>query len=181
MEWGKHSKGATSEADLPTEQYKAETDSWFQGTNANQRGASCFESQAREGKEATRCVTSTKMEQRTDRGWPKELRLRRSQDFRQVYDFGRRQAFRCVVLVWMPGAEGRTRVGLATARSLGTHVRRNRARRRLREILRCHKESLPQGTDIVFIARPALLRLPFDLACQEVLGALTQFSAGNTE
>jgi len=113
-----------------------------------------------------------------DLRWPKDWRLRKSQDFRAVYNLGRRQVFRCIVLLWAPGEEGKTRVGLAAARSLGTHVQRNRAKRRLREILRRQKERLPRGVDMVFIARPALLELPFEVVRREVLGALAHFADG---
>ncbi|MBI3015313.1 MAG: ribonuclease P protein component [Candidatus Tectomicrobia bacterium] len=123
-------------------------------------------------------MISIGMEKRADLSWPKKWRLRKSQDFRLVYNLGRRQVCRCIVLVWVPGVERKTRVGLAAARSLGTHVQRNRARRRLREILRRHKERLPGGLDMVFIARPALLEVSFEVACREVLGALAHFSEG---
>lgn len=114
-----------------------------------------------------------------DRGWPKEVRLRKREDFRRVYDSGRRRVQAGVVTLWIPNEEGRTRVGLAAARSLGTIVRRNRARRRLREIVRQHKEQLPEGVDVVFIARPSLLAVPYTEACREIVGALRKLAEGS--
>jgi ribonuclease P protein component len=50
-----------------------------------------------------------------------------------------------------------TRFGLATGRSLGSAVVRNRVRRRLREALRVMAPSFQPGWDVLIIARPALV------------------------
>ena len=47
-----------------------------------------------------------------------------------------------------------TRFGLATGRTLGTAVVRNRVRRRLREVLREMAPALQPGWDVLVIARP---------------------------
>ena len=47
-----------------------------------------------------------------------------------------------------------TRFGLATGRSLGTAVVRNRVRRRLREALRAMTPAFRPGWDVLIIARP---------------------------
>ena len=50
-----------------------------------------------------------------------------------------------------------TRFGLATGRRLGGAVVRNRARRRIREVLRVMAPSFQPGWDVLIIARPALV------------------------
>jgi ribonuclease P protein component len=52
---------------------------------------------------------------------------------------------------------GSTRFGLATSRALGSAVVRNRARRRLREVLRSMAPQLRPGWDVLVIARPGLI------------------------
>ena len=47
-----------------------------------------------------------------------------------------------------------TRFGLATGRSLGTAVVRNRVRRRLREALRAMAPAFRPGWDVLIVARP---------------------------
>jgi ribonuclease P protein component len=49
------------------------------------------------------------------------------------------------------------RFGLATGRTLGGAVTRNRVRRRLREALRVMAPSFQPGWDVLIIARPALV------------------------
>ena len=52
---------------------------------------------------------------------------------------------------------GTTRFGLATGRTLGSAVIRNRVRRRLREAIRSMLPSLRPGWDVLLIARPAIV------------------------
>lgn len=55
--------------------------------------------------------------------------------------------------------QGPGRAAVAAGRGLGGAVQRNRAKRRLRAALAA--STLPEGTDIVVVARPAALREPF--------------------
>jgi ribonuclease P protein component len=55
-----------------------------------------------------------------------------------------------------------TRFGLSTGRRLGGAVVRNRARRRLREVLRVMAPSFQPGWDVLIIARPALVEADHD-------------------
>jgi len=55
-----------------------------------------------------------------------------------------------------------TRFGLATGRRLGGAVVRNRARRRIREVLRVMAPSFQPGWDVLIIARPAIVEADHD-------------------
>ena len=68
---------------------------------------------------------------------------------------------------------GKTRIGLATGRKLGTAVVRNRVRRRLREALRAMAPSFQPGWDVLIIARPGIV----DADYQTVVGALRRVLA----
>lgn len=48
---------------------------------------------------------------------------------------------------------GTTRMGFTVSSKVGNSVVRNRIRRRLRELFRQRRASLPQGLDVVVIAR----------------------------
>ena len=52
-------------------------------------------------------------------------------------------------------------MGVAAGRKLGKAVRRNKAKRRLREVMRPLLPLLPQGYDLVLIARQPLLEADF--------------------
>jgi len=53
--------------------------------------------------------------------------------------------------------ENQPRVGVAAGKTVGTAVRRNRAKRLLREAMRSLLPKLGSGWDLVLIARPALV------------------------
>ena len=55
----------------------------------------------------------------------------------------------------------RRRLGVIASRRIGNAVKRNRAKRLLREIFRLHQEALPPTCDILLIARSRLPGTPF--------------------
>jgi ribonuclease P protein component len=53
----------------------------------------------------------------------------------------------------MKNGQGTTRLGITVSKRVGNSVRRNRVKRLVREFFRLHKDSFPQGCDIVIAAR----------------------------
>jgi ribonuclease P protein component len=89
-----------------------------------------------------------------------EQHLRRPAEIRAVRDHGRRVDGRAFVLWWReretaPAATASpARVCvIASGKAVGRAVRRNRAKRRLREAFRLHQQSLPPACDLVLVAR----------------------------
>jgi ribonuclease P protein component len=83
------------------------------------------------------------------------LRLRRSADFARLREVGRTVRHPLGTLSVAPNTLDHNRYGFVTPKKIGNAVRRNRTRRRLREVLRLlHKAgALQQGFDVVWIAR----------------------------
>jgi ribonuclease P protein component len=90
-----------------------------------------------------------------------KFRLRKSTDFKRVRRLGNSYAHPFVVLVKHPNQEGFSRFGVAAGRSIGNAVERNRAKRRIREIIRPRVTRILDGWDIVFLARNAINRASF--------------------
>ncbi len=86
----------------------------------------------------------------------RRYRLTRSRDFDAVYRHGRSVSSRFLTLYWFERDENGLppRLGLATPKSLGPAVRRNRLRRRLREAWRMKEPRV--GRDYVLVARAGL-------------------------
>jgi ribonuclease P protein component len=84
--------------------------------------------------------------------------LKRTADFERVRREGTRwRGHYCTLSVARAAqADAPTRVGYITSRALGKAVKRNRARRLLREAMRRLADRLPPGWDIVLIAQPSL-------------------------
>ncbi len=84
----------------------------------------------------------------TDFSFPKENRLRKRREFREVYEKGRRFTTRYFVIHILPNPFGRPRLGITVTRKVGKAVVRNRWKRLIREAFRLNKHRFG-GWDIV--------------------------------
>jgi ribonuclease P protein component len=96
-------------------------------------------------------------------------RLRRNDEFSRVRSQGRSYSARNIVVVVLPNDLGTTRYGFAAGKRLGNAVRRNRAKRLMREAIRAEQASIASGFDIVVIARNAF---PPDLKLSDISSQL---------
>lgn len=90
-------------------------------------------------------------------------RLRKRAEFVRVQTGGRRVSGRFVTLLILANDCTAPRLGLIASRKLGHAVARNRAKRRLRDLFRRHREAVLAGAgiDIVAIPRREICRAPF--------------------
>lgn len=79
--------------------------------------------------------------------------LKENYEFRRVYQKGTSAVGGGMVIYCRKGRPGSRRLGITASVKLGNAVKRNRARRRLREIYRLQEEKLRKGYDIVLVAR----------------------------
>lgn len=79
--------------------------------------------------------------------------IKSNRDFQRLYRRGRSAAAGTLVLYCQRNRQGASRLGITTGTKLGHAVVRNKARRRIREIYRIHKDELQSGWDIVVVAR----------------------------
>lgn len=85
----------------------------------------------------------------------RERRLRKRAEFLRVQSTGRRVStphFTLLVAI-SPEASAPSRLGVVTTRKLGGAVKRNRIKRVCRECFRLWPELLPNGVDLVVIAK----------------------------
>jgi len=92
---------------------------------------------------------------RSVHAFPKGSRLRNRAEFLRVGRRGRRvHTGDCVILVDRNGLT-KTRLGITVSRQAGNAVKRNRAKRLVREYFRLHRERFATGHDIVVIVKDA--------------------------
>jgi ribonuclease P protein component len=89
--------------------------------------------------------------------FPKTNRLLSREEFRRVYDRGRKYQARYFTAFVLENSFDRARVGITVTRKFGKSVRRNRARRLVREVFRRNKWLVPTGVDIVINVKNSLL------------------------
>lgn len=96
---------------------------------------------------------------------PRHLRLRRPADFLTVRQRGKRWHNALAAVNAMPNQLPHNRYGVVVGKRLGTAVRRNRVRRRLRAALYHLLPRMAAGYDVVIVAQPAAAQATFaDLA-----------------
>jgi ribonuclease P protein component len=88
----------------------------------------------------------------SSRRFQKARRLRRRSEFQRVFDSGQRARGRFFTLLAAPRPAGGARLGIVASKKLGNAVRRNRAKRLIRNIFR-HSDIHAAGIDVVVIPR----------------------------
>ena len=79
--------------------------------------------------------------------------LRKKADFSAIYNTGKSVGDRYVVLFYKKNHLPYNRTGFLASKKVGNSVKRNRARRLMKESYRHIKNSLPAGYDFIIIAR----------------------------
>jgi ribonuclease P protein component len=85
-------------------------------------------------------------------------RVRRRPEFQQAFDRGRRSSGRFMTLLVVPNSVGVARLGIVASRKIGGAVKRNRAKRIVRNLFRRNK--ITASVDVIVIPRPGLVDAP---------------------
>ena len=79
--------------------------------------------------------------------------MKRNHEFQRLYHKGKSAASPYLALYCRKCKRDQNRLGFTVGKKVGCAVRRNRVRRRLREIYRLHEHQLVRGVDLVVVAR----------------------------
>jgi ribonuclease P protein component len=91
-----------------------------------------------------------------DERFRKSERLRRRRDFLKVYAEGARYSSRLFTIFARANDQPVSRLGITVSRKIGKAVRRNRAKRLIREVFRKNKARLPRPLDLVVNVKEAI-------------------------
>lgn len=106
------------------------------------------------------------------RGLPRDCRLLRRSEYDAVYRDGRRRSSREFTVFLRANGLEHSRFGWSIKKALGGAVRRNRIRRRLREIVRLHRKEILPGWDVVIHPRSTAATAEFALLTADLLRLL---------
>ena len=105
----------------------------------------------------------------------KTVTIKQNHEFRRLYNKGLSAVTPSVVVYCRKSRFEHNRLGITVSTKLGCAVKRNRARRRLRELFRLAQPQMKQGYDVILVARTRAvavehgkLKADFDRALAEL-------------
>lgn len=96
--------------------------------------------------------------------------IKENKDFRRIYTRGKSYVSPVLVTYVLKNRSGDVRIGITTSKKTGNAVKRNRARRIIREAFRMVVPQVKQGYDFIFVARG---KTPF-VKSTDICRAMTQ-------
>lgn len=112
-----------------------------------------------------------------DESLPRRCMLRSRTDFERLFGHGRSRQGKYVVINYLPWtgqSEGdEFRAAFVCGRRIGHAVIRNRQKRRMREIVRRHKD-VCAGLEFIVVAKHAILQASYEKLQADLVGVLSQ-------
>ncbi len=99
-------------------------------------------------------------------------RLHSRAEFQVVFSQGRSYGARFLALYVLETGSKSSRIGFTTARKIGSNVKRNRVKRRLREIVRSVEYEVKPGYSLVLVGRYSAAEASFQELKADVLRLL---------
>jgi len=91
----------------------------------------------------------------------KKFRLRKNEDFKNVYKDGKNYWNRNLVLYKKKNGLDYSRIGFSITKKFGNSVERNRAKRRLKEVCRLNFYNIKDGYDIIIIPKKNIVDINY--------------------
>ncbi|GAB1475963.1 ribonuclease P protein component [Bacillota bacterium] len=98
--------------------------------------------------------------------------LRNRRDFSALYNKGKSVRERSLILIYRKNGLSYCRRAFLASKKVGNSVKRNRARRLLRESYRTLEEDIIPGYDVIFIAKSNIVDLKCASVCASMESAL---------
>lgn len=101
--------------------------------------------------------------------FPKSERLLKKGEFLRVYSQGKKRQGQYLILYILNKQPSR-KIGISVSKKTGNAVKRNRAKRLIREAYRLNKDSLSNNIHLVIAAKPEIKGLGFKEVENDFLG-----------
>jgi len=104
---------------------------------------------------------------------PKENRLKKEKEFEAVFKGGRTFKGSCVFLKYLANGTDKTKIGFVVSKKVSkSAVVRNKAKRRMREIVRLRKKEIKEGLSIIIVALPPIKDAEYKEIERDIAGLL---------
>jgi len=100
-------------------------------------------------------------------GIKKHQRIKKNEKFSDLFSNGKKESSRYILLFYKTAQA--SAVGFAVSKKNGCAVKRNRARRILRELYRLNRKELRATVEMAMLAREGILRAPNDKLVLELV------------
>ena len=104
--------------------------------------------------------------------FPRAARLVRRGEFDAVYRTGKRRSNSHFTVFFRANQLPQSRFGFSIKKAIGGAVVRNRIRRRVREVVRCNRQEIPAGWDIVIHPKSSVAQTPLPALARDLLRLL---------
>ncbi|WP_239393510.1 ribonuclease P protein component [Desulfurella amilsii] len=101
--------------------------------------------------------------------------MKKSQEFTYLYTNGYRHVSVFFVVFLKKESSQNKRVAVVASKKIGNAVLRNKAKRRMREVMRLSKDYIKPGTSVVMIARKSVVTADFKLLNETFQKILEKF------
>jgi len=91
----------------------------------------------------------------------KHERVRKRKEFQAAYEKGARFSSDNFIVFVHNNQSGTKRLGVTVTKKVGNSVKRNRAKRLLREFFRLNKDKIPESRDVIIIAKKDISSLKY--------------------
>ena len=102
--------------------------------------------------------------------------LKQNHEFRRLYSKGRNAASPYFAVYCRKTGRPYSRLGLTTGVKLGNAVKRNRVRRRIRELYRLNRDKMRPGWDVIVVGRGRSAAGPYQKMNEAYLDCLRRLS-----
>jgi ribonuclease P protein component len=134
-----------NEKDVSAKQHKKKKNAWVQTENENQSRKSIVKQKTSKGEEKIKCLR--------DYSFPKQLRIRKRSEFKNVYISGTKFTTKNFIIFICSNNFQYPRLGITATKKYGKAVKRNRIKRMIREFFRLNKPFFKNGYDYVFLVK----------------------------
>ncbi len=114
---------------------------------------------------------------RSDERFRKSDRLLKRPEFLAVQRGGKKVHLRDMLVIARGGTR---RMGVTVTKKVGNAVQRNRIKRLVREVWRRRRVKMPEGLELVFVAKKSAVRMTFDQLRRQFDELETKLSRGRS-